>query len=180
MDINVGDLVDFGALIILYFLVFYQSWRAKGKDVFFVNTLMYIYLAFVLYFALMPVITALPFIFNHPYVPMNMEPFIDVALSRGDFDRQIILNVIMTVPFGFLLPLVSPKNTSFAKVVFLTLLLSLSIELIQPLLSANRSSDITDIITNVTGGAVGYILYLAFRPITSRVLGLLQDEPKDV
>ena len=60
---------------------------------------MYIYLSFVLYFTLMPIITSLPFIFNHSYDSMNLVPFIDVLNGRGDFVRQVGLNIIMTIPF---------------------------------------------------------------------------------
>ena len=50
-------LIDFVALILLYAFVFFRKWKPKGKDVLLVNTLMYVYLSFVLYFTLMPVIT---------------------------------------------------------------------------------------------------------------------------
>ena len=102
--------VDFIVLAIIYLFIFYRKWKAEGKDILFINTLMYIYLSFVLYFTLMPVITSLPFVFNHSYVPMNLVPFIDVSYGRGDFIRQIVLNVIMTIPFGFLLPLIKSKH----------------------------------------------------------------------
>ena len=58
-------LVDFVVLIIIYFWKFYKKWKEKGRDILLVNTLMYIYLSFVLFFTLMPIITSLPFIFNH-------------------------------------------------------------------------------------------------------------------
>ena len=96
------ELVDFVILIILYIFIFYKKWKAKGKDVLFINTTMYIYLSFVLYFTLMPIITCLPFIFDHPYDSMNFVPFVDVLNSRGDFVRQVGLNVIMTVPWFFI------------------------------------------------------------------------------
>ena len=143
--------VDFIVLAIIYLFIFYRKWKAEGKDILFINTLMYIYLSFVLYFTLMPVITSLPFVFNHSYVPMNLVPFIDVSYGRGDFIRQIVLNVIMTIPFGFLLPLIKSK-TSLIKIMLYTFLLSLGIEILQPLVSDFRSSDITDLITNVFGG----------------------------
>ena len=100
------EIIDFIVLILLYVFILYKKWKVKGKDVLLVNTTMYIYLSFVLYFTLMPIITALPFIFNHPYDSMNLVPFIDVLNGRGDFIRQVGLNVIMTIPFGFLMPLV--------------------------------------------------------------------------
>ncbi len=168
------ELVDFLVLIIIYFWKFYKKWKEKGRDLLLVNTMMYIYLSFVLYFTLMPIITSLPFIFNHPYDLMNLVPFIDVLNGRGDFIRQVVLNVIMTIPFGFLLPLVK-KNVKLLKIVFYTFLLSLSIELLQPLINGIRSSDITDLITNVIGGIIGYVIYLIFKPLTSKILNYLKN-----
>lgn len=167
--------IDFIVLIILYIFVFYKKWKARGKDVLFINTTIYIYLSFVLYFTLMPITTSLPFIFNHPYDAMNMTPFIDVLNGRGDFARQVGLNVLMTVPFGFLVPLTEKKNVKIFKVVLYTFLLSLGIELLQPLIDGFRSSDITDIITNVTGGIIGYIIYLVLRPVTTRILCIIKN-----
>ncbi|MCI8392943.1 MAG: VanZ family protein [Clostridia bacterium] len=169
------ELVDFIFLIIIYFWKFYKKWKEKGRDVLLVNTTMYIYLSFVLYFTLMPIITSLPFIFNHPYTPMNLVPFIDVTFGRGDFARQIGLNIIMTIPFGFLMPLVKKENARLLKVVFYTFLLSLGIELLQPLINGLRSSDITDLITNVTGGIIGYVMYLIFKPLTTKILNCIKN-----
>ena len=154
----------------------YKRWKVKGKDVLFINTIMYIYLSFVLYFTLMPIITSLPFIFNHSYVPMNLVPFIDVSDGKGDFIRQVVLNIIMTIPFGFLLPLIKNKKTNLIKIVLYTFLLSLGIELLQPLINDFRSSDITDLITNVLGGIIGYILYIIFKPLTTKILSYIKKE----
>ncbi len=167
-------LIDFIALILLYAFVFFRKWKSKGKDILLVNTLMYIYLSFVLYFTLMPVIASIPFILNHPYKPMNMLPFIDVLSGRGDFVRQVLLNVIMMIPFGFLFPLTLTQPAVFGRTVFFCFLISLGIELLQPLINGFRSSDITDLITNITGGMVGYVLYIVFRPVTSWILAQLK------
>ncbi len=169
------EIIDFIVLIVIYIFIFYKKWKSQGKDVLLVNTIMYIYLSFVLYFTLMPIITSLPFIFNHPYNPMNLVPFIDVTFGRGDFARQVGLNIIMTIPFGFLLPLIKKENTKLLKVVFYTFLLSLSIEILQPLINGFRSSDITDLITNVLGGIIGYIMYLIFNPFTTKILNYIKN-----
>ena len=163
-------LIDFAALALLYAFVFFRKWKLKGKDVLLVNTLMYIYFSFVLYFTLMPVITSLPFILNHPYKPMNLVPFIDVSMGTGDFSRQVILNIIMTMPFGFLLPLTQNKTARLGRTVFFCFMMSLGIEILQPLIDGCRSSDITDIITNVTGGMLGYAFHIIFKPVTFRIL----------
>ncbi len=169
------EITDFIVLIILYVFILYKKWKAKGKDVLLVNTTMYIYLSFVLYFTLMPIITALPYIFNHSYTSMNLIPCIDVLNSRGDFVRQVVLNIIMTIPFGFLLPLVKKENVKVLEVVLYTFLLSLFIELLQPLINDFRSSDITDLITNVIGGFIGYLIFLIFKPLTTRVLNYIKN-----
>ena len=169
-------LVDVIFLSILYIFKLYQKWKQKGKDVLLVNTTMYIYLSFVLYFTLMPIITSLPFIFNHPYHTLNLVPFVDVMSGRGDFVRQVGLNIVMTVPFGFLLPLINKENEKLPKVILYTFLLSLSIELLQPLINGFRSADITDLITNTIGGIIGYIFYIIFRPLTTRILKCIKDK----
>ncbi len=165
-------LIDFTALVLLYVFVFYRKWKSKGKDVLLVNTLMYIYLSFVLYFTLMPVIASVPFVLNHHYKPMNLVPFIDVSAGRGDFLRQVILNTVMTMPFGFLFPLTRDRTSGFGRTVLFCFLMSLGIELLQPLF--NRSSDVTDLITNVMGGMLGYGFYVIFRPVTCWILDRLK------
>lgn len=80
----------------------------------------------------------------------------------------------MTIPFGFLIPLVKKENDKLLKVVFYTFLLSLSIELLQPLINGVRSADITDLITNVTGGIIGYIMYLILKPLTTKTLNYIR------
>ena len=110
-------LIDFIALVFLYTAVFFRKWKSHGKDRLLVNTLMYIYLSFVLYFTLMPIIPSLPFVLNHPYTPMNLVPFVDVLEGRGDFLRQVALNIIMTIPFGFLFPLTQNRSADRKSVV---------------------------------------------------------------
>lgn len=168
-------IIDFVILTILYIFIFYKKWKKLGKDVLFINTTMYIYLSFVLYFTLMPIVTSILVTFHYPYKQMNLVPFIDVLYGRGDFIRQIVLNVIMTIPFGFLLPLVKKEKNKLFSVIIYTFLLSLSLEILQLLIKSGRSSDITDIITNVVGGIIGYIMYLIFKPLTIKVINYIKN-----
>ena len=164
--------IDFTVLVFLYVFVFFRKWRTQGRDILLVNTLMYGYLSLVLYFTMMPVIVSIPFVLNHPYKPMNLVPFIDVSLGRGDFFRQVFLNIIMTLPFGFLFPLTWYKRAKFGMTVFFCFLMSLGIELLQPFF--DRSSDITDLITNVIGGALGYGIYTIFKPVVFWIIDHLR------
>ena len=172
MKYQVKYFVDVAVLMFLYAFVFFRRWRSQGRDRLLVNTLMYAYLSLVLYFTMMPVVVSIPSMLDHPYTPMNLVPFIDVSLGRGDFFRQVLLNVIMTMPFGLLFPLTRDRRARFGATVFSCFLLSLGIELLQPFF--DRSSDVTDLITNVTGGALGYGLYALFKPVTSWVLARLK------
>lgn len=157
-------MIDWIALILIYFLFLYKRWRTKGNKTFFINTLYYIYLSFVIYFTLMPFITSLPNAFTSSYQWMNMNAFDDVIYGRGDYYKQIILNIVMTIPFGFFMGI---KKKTFLKATLLTILLSVTIELIQPF-GVGRISDITDVITNTTGGIIGYYLYNLFKQMTKK------------
>lgn len=160
-------LLDFAVLALLYFLWLCPKWKHRGKRVLAVNTVMFLYLSGVLLVTLMPIITSLPFCFSHPYISMRMEPFEDAINGRSDFARQIVLNVVMTVPFGFLYPMcrrAADKKCGLLRCVLMTIALSLSIELLQPLINGARSADITDVITNTTGGLIGYVAYVLFAP----------------
>jgi len=76
----------------------------------------------------------------------------------------------MTMPFGFLFPLTRKKSAGFFITAFFCFVMSLGIELLQPLIGGFRSSDVTDLITNVIGGMLGYVLYVLFKPVTIRIL----------
>jgi glycopeptide antibiotics resistance protein len=129
-------------------------------------------MSLVLYVTLMPIIVSLPFIFNHPYMLMNMIPFEDYFSGRGDTVRQILLNVIMMIPFGFILPVVKKQN--ILSCLLWTFLFCLGIELIQPLVNGFRAADITDLITNTIGGLLGYLLYLVYKPLINKIMTYLK------
>lgn len=162
MSRNAKILIDLAVLAAVYGIWLLPKWRRLGKRPLLVYTLMYGCLAGIVRFTLMPVLTALPYCFDHPYIPMHMAPFEDVILRHGDYVRQIVLNIALFVPFGVLLPLCRSccgRRRSFWRCLLLTLALSVGIEVVQPLLHASRSSDITDVITNTIGGVLGYALW---------------------
>ena len=131
MSRNAKILIDLAVLAAVYGIWLLPKWRRLGKRPLLVYTLMYGCLAGIVRFTLMPVLTALPYCFDHPYIPMHMAPFEDVIHRHGDYVRQIVLNVVLFLPFGVL----------------------------QPLLHVFRRADITDVITNTIGGVLGYALW---------------------
>jgi glycopeptide antibiotics resistance protein len=80
-----------------------------------------------------------------------------IPLSSSADIVPYIYNVLMTIPLGFLLPMIWPQFRSLKKVALAGLLLSLSIEFAQ--LFTIRTSTVDDLITNTLGAAIGYFIY---------------------
>lgn len=96
------------------------------------------------------------------FVPFKTLAFMVKAIFRG-FDEHSLINVvgniIVFVPFGLFVSLVSKKRR-LLKAVVCTALFSFSIEFLQ--LFVLRATDIDDIILNTLGGFIGYCVSLIF------------------
>ena len=147
---------DLIVLLGLYLLLL-GRWKKQGRRRVLVYTVFSVYMLGVLWVTILPVLS-MPGI-HHAYAPMNLEPFRDLRLGYGNAERQLLLNVLMTVPFGILWPVVRRGKAGVFRTVGAAFLLSLCIELVQPLLPTARMSDITDLICNTAGGLIGYGLY---------------------
>jgi glycopeptide antibiotics resistance protein len=165
--------IDFILLALIYFVFFYRRWRRRSIKELVINTIMYIYIVMVLFVTLMPF--PIPFgATNNLFIETaNVIPFRDLALNYDGAVREIILNVIMMMPFGFLYPIIRKKGILIT--IVLVFFFSLFIESSQ-LLSAwwgslySRSFDVTDLITNTFGGLIGYLIYIALKPVINKVL----------
>ncbi len=83
------------------------------------------------------------------------------CLEHGDiqyFIVNVVLNVVAFVPFGFILPIISPKNRKLFNVFLLSLEMTLAIEILQMVFRVGIF-DIDDIYMNTLGGTLGYVLY---------------------
>ena len=74
-----------------------------------------------------------------------------------------ILNVVMFIPLGFLVPFLWSNYRKMHKVAFVGFLMSLSIEVCQ--LFCYRISDVNDLITNTLGSIIGFVIWKAFHSI---------------
>lgn len=70
----------------------------------------------------------------------------------------IILNILLFVPFGYLLPLIWSKADRWWKVTLLGFSISLIIELLQ-LFTRLGYADVDDLSNNTVGALIGYVLY---------------------
>lgn len=90
----------------------------------------------------------------------NFIPFKEIfryRMSSVLFYRNVIGNVILFLPFGFFVSYYCKLNKYYYNllVIFIT---SFSIEIIQSMIG--RSFDIDDVILNLIGGYLGYVIYI--------------------
>jgi glycopeptide antibiotics resistance protein len=90
---------------------------------------------------------------------VNLIPFNDGKIDIS----EIIMNVVIFVPLGVYVGILF-KRWIFAKSVFFFFLVSLFIEGLQFMLSIG-AFDITDIITNTSGGIMGLIIFKAIEKL---------------
>ena len=90
------------------------------------------------------------------------------GITRHSF-INIIGNVIMFMPVGFLLPLIYTKVESCKKVVAIGFCISLLVEVSQLFLI--RGTDVDDLILNTLGTLLGYLVFLIFKNIFTEFTG---------
>ncbi len=97
---------------------------------------------------------------------MNLVPFSEIfryKLGTKMFNYNVLGNIIIFLPFGYLIgEYVNPKK--IWPILITTFVTSLAIEFVQ--LQIGRSFDIDDIILNVAGGLLGYLLYIGLSAIS--------------
>ncbi|HDR7655026.1 VanZ family protein [Bacillus wiedmannii] len=92
---------------------------------------------------------------------------INLTLFDTAGSTTYLLNIVLFMPFGFLLPTIWPKFRKMKNTVCAGFFFSLAIELNQ--LLNNRITDIDDLFTNTLGAIIGYVLYRAlFKMICKR------------
>lgn len=95
---------------------------------------------------------------------VNLVPFQGSAIVNGkiDFD-EIIGNIFVFLPFGIFMGALFPNNPFYKKILpfFLT---SLAFEILQ-FVFAIGATDITDLITNTSGGLIGLGIYFLLEKI---------------
>lgn len=93
----------------------------------------------------------------------------DFKINLVPFSNSIdivgyILNVVLFMPLGFLVPLIWDKFRNVVKIALFGIFFSLLIEVSQ--LYTNRATDIDDLIVNTFGALVGYLIFKVFINVT--------------
>ena len=120
------------------------------------------------------------------WASVNLVPPRTAAGIIRDFPglviQQLVGNVVLFVPLGILLPLLSTRCRRFAMTAAVGLSASVGIELVQLALlltlAARRSVDVDDVILNLAGACIGYLVWRgahAFARAIARRSGLPGD-----
>ncbi len=83
----------------------------------------------------------------------QLIPLIDIVNSPFEYMKNTILNIILFIPMGFLVPAVWKNYRSMKIMLFMGFAVSLVIEILQ--LFTFRLTDIDDLITNTAGTVIG-------------------------
>ncbi len=106
----------------------------------------------------------------------NFTPFKEIFryhLGSSLFFKNIVGNLLLFIPFGFLVAYYL-KNYKLWLVLILSFISSLAIEVTQ--YKIGRVFDIDDIILNVLGGVIGFMLFVAFDAISKRLPKIMRQE----
>lgn len=151
--------------------------------------LFYIYFTLVISVTLFP----MPFSGNDPdfvvkidnYIPFKNIKYILENYTIMNIFKNIVGNIIMFMPFGFIYNILSYKKTKFLRITTYCMLFSLFIESMQfyicNIIKVNyRVVDIDDIILNTLGGVIGYFMYLIYKKTIKNVILKKRKKPKNI
>lgn len=112
---------------------------------------------FALYLAGVFSVTGIPSVMSwNMYPDFNLIPLIDITNNPLAYIRNTILNILLFMPFGFLLPAIWKKYRFLRITAVAGFLFSMFIETLQ--IFAFRITDVDDLITNTVGTVLGYCI----------------------
>lgn len=137
-----------GAVIIVP--IFLLLWKIKFHN--FQQTVRYtvfaVYLSAVYYLVGLPTVQ-----FATLEVNLNLIPFVGMIEDL----KNEILNIVLFIPLGTLLPLLWEKYRSMMNTLCFGLGMTIAVELLQ--IFTYRATDINDVITNFLGTLIGYLIF---------------------
>ncbi len=104
---------------------------------------------------------------------VNLTPFLFLK-ARHLLKYETVGNFFMLLPLGIYLPLMYKRTRDFLSVVFVAMLVSVCIELMQ-LATNSRVTDIDDVILNTSGALVGFIFYFIFYRLMIKPMNSLRQ-----
>ncbi len=107
---------------------------------------------------------------------LNIVPFTEIfryEIGSPSFIYNVIGNILIFIPFGYFVSMYM-KATKFSHILAVSLITSLTVELVQ--LHIGRSFDIDDIILNVSGSILGFLLFIGLTAIKKHLPRIFQSD----
>lgn len=106
----------------------------------------------------------------------NITPFSEILrypIGSYNFYLNVVGNILLFIPFGYFVSSYI-KASRISHILIVSLITSVTIEIVQYYIG--RSFDIDDILLNVVGAVVGFLLYIAFSAIQKRLPRFFRSE----
>ena len=149
-------LPDLLILVLIYIFLYNKYLIKKDNETNIKYSVLYLSFCIIFLITLWPFVLSIPNIFAKHDISYNFIPFVDWQYQYGNYISETFENILLFIPFGFSLYYATKKRPP--KIILYSLLLSLCIEVIQPLISEARIGDITDIINNTLGASIGCLI----------------------
>lgn len=107
---------------------------------------------------------------------LNIVPFAEIfryEIGSKLFIYNVVGNILIFIPFGYFVSGYVKAN-KVSHILFISVLTSLTVELVQ--LQIGRSFDIDDIILNVAGSIIGFLLYIGLTAIKKHLPRFFQSD----
>ena len=159
------DIVPAAVVLIPLFVILYVTAFKQNL------TKSCMYCLFCLYLSAVFSLVGIPnVLYVRPELNLNLIPFLGII----DDLKNSLLNILLFIPLGFLLPLLWEPYRKISRTIFFGLIFSMTIELLQML--TFRATDVNDLITNTSGALIGFFLAA---PVLRKVSAAAQGK-KDV
>lgn len=155
-------------IIILNILALPFLLHFKKKGISITRQMSYLGLIYSIFLIVFATILFVPITLHPSKHILNIKPF--NWLKEKNFielaTTEKLPNIMLFIPFGFFLPLTFQNKRKLSKTVFISLIITFSVEFIQYFIG--RSSDIDDIIMNLLGAIIGYIIFKVINNFLSK------------
>ena len=105
----------------------------------------------------------------------NFTPFREILrydYGTNGFYKQVFGNILLFIPLGYFFTKYC-RIKRLGGIILTSLLASLSIEVVQHFIG--RCFDIDDVILNVTGGIIGFLIYIALDAISDHLPNFMRN-----
>lgn len=137
--------------------------RGWGRTALRVLILVVAFAALVAFSVLLAELTLTPSPASRGIAGSNLQPGHSLRQYADDYTflgacKQVGGNLLIGAPFGIILPVLVPRRLRMVRVVLLTMLVMVLVELAQGALVEGRAFDVDDVILNTSGAIIAYAL----------------------